>query len=113
MEMLLILVLILGLQPSPDAVVQIADIQVEGIWDNWVDLVVVWSDVTIDTAPPGSPIDYDATQEWLIPLGNVFYKFTFERTIPGKYAIRWSTDGKIWSKPGECTIIPPGQPLHH
>ena len=108
----LLLSILLSVQVTP--LVQIStEVDTNGKYINWEELVVTWDMDQITTVPDHVPYDDDSMQTWYVPIGgNQYQKFTFERSIPGVYAVRWSQDDTLWSEPGVCIIVEPGQPIH-
>lgn len=82
---------------------------------NWQDLTVIWEedDLTIEQIPDHLPIDYDSSQEWYAPISPIIWrKFTFIRTIPGVYFLRYG-DGEIFSIVASVMIMQPPSPIHN
>lgn len=84
----------------------------EGKFTNWSDLTVDWEADVVTVVPDHSGSDMDSLQEWFVPVSGGWKFFKFTRTELGEYAVRWSRDGTLWSKPGVCEIKEPESPQH-
>lgn len=104
--------------------VEIADQRDEnGKFVNATALAVAWDmeadgttfkEYPLSDVPDHNSRDDDSIQDWYVKTGaDVFWKFTFTRTTPGEYAVRWrpSPDAAL-SDWGVCVISIPDAPIH-
>lgn len=109
--MVILILLFISTLALAENVVQIATTRDNaGIWNNWIAQAVTWDLTVVQIIADHYAMSYKVIQTWYFPIESGFIKGTFNRNVLGEYAIRWSTDGGLWSEAESVIILQPAKP---